>query len=153
MWQDFEVEGFDGLTAYQPRYNFTVEFEGFQGMWTELSPLRQARLLRRSHSSPNSLTNSQKKKSPARPPVLRRLQLAKSRSQEDVGAFVKRWRVEYLLYSCTVGYKYENRVAVWNCPLNASQNSKTPGGSCANRVDNPADDFLHQVESNRFPSN
>ncbi|CAB0006231.1 unnamed protein product, partial [Nesidiocoris tenuis] len=62
MWQDFEVEGSDGLTAYQPRCNFTVAFEGFQGMWTELSLLRQASLLRRSHSSPNSLTNSQKKK-------------------------------------------------------------------------------------------
>ncbi|BET01896.1 protein Hypothetical protein cytokinesis [Nesidiocoris tenuis] len=45
---------------------------------TSRLPLRQASLSKRAHSSPNLLTNSHKKKSPARPPVSRRLQLAKS---------------------------------------------------------------------------
>jgi hypothetical protein len=29
MWQDFETEGFEGLTPYRARNDFAVTFEGF----------------------------------------------------------------------------------------------------------------------------
>ncbi|KAF5278497.1 hypothetical protein FQA39_LY05986 [Lamprigera yunnana] len=32
MWQDFEMEGFDGLVAYKPRSNFAETYEGFPGL-------------------------------------------------------------------------------------------------------------------------
>ncbi|PSN42432.1 hypothetical protein C0J52_11753 [Blattella germanica] len=32
MWQDFAMEGFDGLTAYRPGYSFSVTTEGFHGL-------------------------------------------------------------------------------------------------------------------------